>query len=239
MATFEEPVPSVSPFASTFNYGLGSQTQYLQYLASKNDKQKARTRLYNQLMQSQELDYKRAEQQQRALLRQIAENYSQAQSQMGRGADVARRDVGDMSRYNQAQMQQQMMNRGLGNTTAYDAGQRAVNADAARRYAEINQGLGSQMAGLAQNRAAAMAGAQNAVANFYQQQAAARNALVNQMERGAPQRRRRRGLLGALGGLAGAFLGGPGGAVVGSALFGGGGGGGGGIGPGVDGNPMG
>ncbi len=208
---------------------------------SKKKEKAARTQLYNELMRSQEADYKRAEQQQRAMLRQIAESYAQAQSQMGRGADVARQDVADMSRYNQAQMQQQMMSRGLGNTTAVDAGQRAVNADAARRYAQINQGLGQQMAGLSQNRAAAMAGAQNAVTNFYQQQAAARNALVNQMERGAPQRRRRSGLLGALGGLAGAFLGGPGGAVVGNAMFGSGGGGEvgyGGMGPGVDGNPL-
>lgn len=231
MAYFEDPSqvnPQLAQFAQYgSNLGLGSGTaQYQAQQFNKAQKEKARTRLYNELMRSQEADYKRAEQQQRAMLRQIAESYAQAQSQMGRGADVARQDVADMSRYNQAQMQQQMMSRGLGNTTAYDAGQRAVNADAARRYAQISQGLGQQMAGLSQNRAAAMAGAQNAVTNFYQQQAAARNALVNQMERGAPQRRRRSGLLGALGGLAGAFLGGPGGAVVGNALFGGGGGGG-------------
>lgn len=204
------------------NSGNG-KAKYAQVTASKK-KQKLAD-LYNQLMREQEADYKRAEQQQRAALQAIQQGYGNAQAQLSRGADISRRDIGDMMRVNQGAATQSLMNRGLGNTTVLDNAQRAVSADAGRRLSEVNATLAGQMSGLQQARASSMAGAQGALANFYQQRAAAREGLGLKAGSALSYKKPKSGLLGGLGGLVGTVLGGPLGGAVGG-MFGGGGGGG-------------
>lgn len=176
--------------------------------------------VYTQLMQQQAADFKRAEQMHREGLQRIAEGYSAAQSQMGRGAGLAKQEISDLMQSEKAAMDQAMMNRGLGNTTVGLNAQRSVANDTSRRLAEVNAALAGGAGELAIQRGSAIAGANQALSGYYMNRDAMRSSLALDIKKmqmqEAMMRAQRRGLLGqALGGLIGNFAGALGGGYFG------------------------
>lgn len=184
-------------------------------------KKNKKANVYQQLMMQQAADFRRAEQMQREALQRIAEGYSGAQAQISRGAGMAKQEIGDMMRANQAQAEQQMMSRGLGNTTVAMNAQRAVNADTAQRIAQVNAALAAQAGDLSVARGTAMAGANQALGSYYTNRDAMRSNLAlnikkMQMEEAAARAARKGMFAQAFGGLVGQGLGALSGGYFGS-----------------------
>lgn len=94
--------------------------------------------------------------------------FADAKQQLGMAGNAARQTTVTGGNQAAAGMQQSMISRGLYGTTALDNAQRGISSDVSRRLAQIDEEVGSMFAGLATQRAGAVAGAQQGLGQFFQ-----------------------------------------------------------------------
>lgn len=94
--------------------------------------------------------------------------FGDAKMQLGMAGNAARQTTVTGGKQAAAGMQQSMISRGLYGTTALDNAQRGISSDVSRRLAQIDEEVGSMFAGLATQRAGAVAGAQQGLGQFFQ-----------------------------------------------------------------------
>jgi hypothetical protein len=133
--------------------------------------------------------------------------FQQAKRNLAGFGNAARADAMGQQKQQMAGLAQGLASRGLGGTTVVENAQRGIYSDTSRRLAEIDEQVGSALAGLSLNKAAAMGGARSDLANFYAQRNQAeiydREQLINLWLGTIPQANNPAAGLGQLGGSMG------------------------------------
>lgn len=147
----------------TAGAGLGGLLGGL--LAGKGPNLDAATSLYNQLAQSQQQNYIKAQGFQNLGLQALMKGYGTASKGIAAGGASAKTDARAVGDQAQAANQQSAINRGVYNTSTFDMGSRGISSDLARHLAAIDAatqqaqgGLEMQKAGAVANSYAGMAG---------------------------------------------------------------------------------